>query len=79
MTINSASDVIAVAKARGFRLFVDPGPPPMPYINGNRAEATPALMGALKAWRLEIIDILQNGAAQDTRHDQRPMEKPQAP
>ena len=51
--------MIAAAQRRGFKIRVDPGPPPMPILNGDRAQATDALMQALRAWRLEIIEELQ--------------------
>jgi hypothetical protein len=62
--IRSAQDVIAIAKARGFDLAIRPGPPPMPVLThcgGDRqaAQATPVLMEALKAWRVEIMDLLR--------------------
>lgn len=65
--IRSAQDVIAIAKARGFRLAVRPGPPIMPVLvcprdSKARAEATETLLQALKAFRLEIIDILTKEA-----------------
>ena len=31
--IRSAEDVIAIAKSRGFKIVVDPGPPPMPRLS----------------------------------------------
>lgn len=63
MAIKSAKDVIEIAKARGFAFRVDPGPPPMPVLvkppNVPKEEASPVLMEALRAWRLEIIEELQ--------------------
>lgn len=62
MKIKTAKDVIAVAESRGFKLRVVPGPPPMPVLHKPahvpRESATDALMAALKAWRLEIIEEL---------------------
>lgn len=62
MTLKTAKDVIAVAKARGFEIHVRPGPPPMPVLHcpGNvpKSLATETLLNALRAWRLEIIDEL---------------------
>lgn len=58
MKIRSAQDVIAVARARGFKILLDPGPPPMPFLRGDTRQATQALMVALKAWRVEIMDAL---------------------
>ncbi len=58
MSIRSARDVMQVARERGFRFEVDEGPPPMPRIVGYADRSTPALLDALKAWRLEIIEIV---------------------
>ncbi len=72
MKIRTAEDVIAVAKARGFKIVVDPGPPPMPKltfrvqpdkVEAQREEATPALRGALKVWRVEIMKLVMEGKA----------------
>lgn len=72
MRIRCASDVIAIAKARGFRIIVDPGPPPMPKLTfrvrpeqreAQVAEASQALMGALKTWRIEIMKLVTEGKA----------------
>lgn len=62
--IKSAEDVMRIAAERGFTFGINPGPPPMPFIrttNGgaNRLDATDALQNALKAWRLEIIAIIE--------------------
>ena len=56
--IRNAQDVLNVAKRRGFQVLMNPGPPPMPILRGDPKEATPALMQALKAWRVEIMDLL---------------------
>ena len=60
--INTAKDVIAVARDRGFDVFVKTGPPPMPVLvvpaGADRTWATDALLNALKAWRREIIEEL---------------------
>lgn len=58
MKIRRAEDVIDIAKRRGFTLRLEPGPPPMPVLRGDKNMATPALMEALKAWRVEIIEII---------------------
>jgi hypothetical protein len=58
MKIRCARDVIEVARERGFDVLVNTGPPPMPFLRGNPVQATDPLMGALKAWRLEIIEEL---------------------
>jgi hypothetical protein len=62
--IRSAQDVIAVARARGFDVQIRPGPPRMPVLvcpkNVDRRLATDTLMSALKAWRSEIIEILES-------------------
>jgi hypothetical protein len=62
MKLTCAKDIIAVAKARGFDVLVRPGPPPMPVLRvpagTSRDMATPALLEALKAWRVEIMQEL---------------------
>lgn len=62
MRFKSAKDVIEVAMDRGFTIHVNQGPPPMPFLRGpggkDNPNATEALMTALKAWRLEIIEEL---------------------
>lgn len=62
MSLRSAKEIIAVARARGFDVRVKPGPPPMPVLRipgeANPGNNTEALMTALKAWRLEIIEEL---------------------
>ena len=59
MKYRSAADILAVVKARGLFVTVDPGPPPMPLLHaGSRLlkdEGTEPLLAALRAWRLEII------------------------
>jgi hypothetical protein len=67
--IKTAQDVIAVAKKRGFTIVVEPGPPPVPMLRYSKGKVDPKLaneplMDALRAWRLEIIDIVQNGQAE---------------
>jgi hypothetical protein len=65
--IKTAQDVIAVAQKRGFKVEVRPGPPPMPVLvvpNGiSRTLANEPLMAALRAWRLEIIDLVSKQEA----------------
>ncbi len=56
--IRTAQDVMAVARSRGFRFRVNPGPPPMPEIVGHKERSSEALVDALKAFRLEIIEIV---------------------
>lgn len=62
--IRSAKDVIEVAKSRGFSIRIDEGPPPMPVLlrpsGVKKDEVTKALMDALKAWRLEIIEEMNS-------------------
>lgn len=74
MNIRSAKDVIAVAEARGFKVVVKPGPPPMPVLRKppgvERSAATDALMEALRAWRLEIIEELS--APNESKPDKTP-------
>jgi len=64
--IRSAQDVIAVARARGFDLAIRPGRPRMPVLvcpkNVDIRLATDTLLGALKAYRPEIIEILESEA-----------------
>ena len=62
----SAKDIIVVARARGFTIRVDAGPPAMPVLEcpriaggKNNPLVTDALLGALRAWRLEVIDEIQ--------------------
>lgn len=59
----TAKDVVDVVHARGFRIKLDLGPPPMPLLNrptgADKTLATEALMGALRAWRTEIIEMLK--------------------
>ena len=63
MRIKSAQDVIDVARSRGFDVRINPGPPVMPVLfvpaKAQKADATDVLLGALRAWRLEIIEILR--------------------
>jgi hypothetical protein len=60
--ILTARAVIEVAKARGFDVRVKPGPPPMPVLfcpgKADKSLATDALLEALRAWRVEIINEL---------------------
>lgn len=58
MKIESAADVIRIAESRGFKVCLNPGPPPMPYLKGFPDQATEALLAALKAFRVEIIEEL---------------------
>ena len=57
--IRSAQDVLDVAKARGFTVHIDVGPPIMPFLRGDVREATGPLMAALKCFRLEVIELLR--------------------
>ncbi len=63
MNLKSARGVIEAARTRGFVLLINPGPPPMPVLrkpaNVKESEATPALLDALRAWRVEIMDELK--------------------
>jgi hypothetical protein len=60
--INTAKDVIAVARDRGFDVLVKTGPPPLPVLvipaGADKRLATDALLAALRAWRLEVIEEL---------------------
>lgn len=61
MKIRTAKDLIAVARARGFGFRVDLGPPPQPYLvsrNNTKRLATEALLNALKAFRVEVMEEL---------------------
>ena len=62
MKFQTAEDVLRAARERGFEVRVDPGPPPMPVLHYHnpreKALATDAMLGALRAWRLEIIALL---------------------
>mgnify|MGYP001615274680 CR=1 FL=1 len=62
MTIESmnGADVIAIAKKYGFQVLLADGPPVMPFLRGDPKKATPALLGALKAFRVEIIEELRS-------------------
>lgn len=51
----SGLDVMRIAEERGFKVVLDPGPPPQPILRGDREKLTPALFEALKAFREEII------------------------
>lgn len=66
MRLKTAQDVIAVAKARGFSIRVEQGPPPMPVLcRPGKVQVelvTDALMDALRAWRLEIIEEISKEA-----------------
>lgn len=67
MTLKTVDDVIRVAESRGLRIWIDPGPPPMPMLRVpsgvDRGLATVALMDALKAWRVDIIERLTKESA----------------
>lgn len=83
MNIRTARDVIAIAEARGFRVRLNPGPPPMPVLvkpaGVDRAQATDALMAALKAWRAEIIEELNkfpNEAGSALPNESKPAKAP---
>lgn len=62
MKLRTPKELLAVVKARGMKVRVDYGPPPMPVLvrpaNVPKAEASEILVMALKAWRLEIIEEL---------------------
>jgi hypothetical protein len=51
-------DVIRLAEERGFKVLLNQGPPPMPFLRGDPDYATPALREALSAYREEIIEVL---------------------
>jgi hypothetical protein len=61
--IRSAQDVIAVARSRGLDVQISPGPPRIPVLvcpkQVDKKLVTDTLMVALKAWRPEIIEILE--------------------
>ncbi len=67
--IRTAQDVLDAAKARGFEVKIKPGPPPMPYLVGKFANATPALMEALKAFRVEILELLIGDPVEEGMED----------
>ncbi len=54
--IRCASDIMKEARSRGLRIRINRGPPPMPEVIGPEEEKTPALLDALRAFRLDIID-----------------------
>jgi hypothetical protein len=60
--ILSAEAVLEIVRERGLEVRIQPGPPPMPVLHRPshvpKSLVTPALMDALRVWRLEIIDIL---------------------
>lgn len=62
--IRSAQAVIDVARSRGFDIVIRPGPPRMPVLvcpDGVPVSlATETLMGALKAWRIEIMALIED-------------------
>ena len=68
MKFRSAKDIIDVVRRRGMSIKVDPGPPPLPMLTGPRgvldSQATEALMNALRAWRLEIIELVSTQHAE---------------
>ena len=72
--IRCAKDVIDEAKGRGFKIVVNPGPPPMPALRGQKEQATPALVEALKLFRLEIIDFV---LAEQKAAEQKAAEEPE--
>lgn len=61
--IRSAQDVINVARSRGFDVKIDPGPPRMPVLvrpkNVPMSLVTETLMQALRAWRVEIMALIE--------------------
>lgn len=55
----SASDVLRVARARGFAVDIHPGPPRMPMlVGGDDSQRSYGLSECLKAFREEIIELL---------------------
>lgn len=62
IAIDSAAAVLRVVQDRGLKVVILPGPPTMPVLRVPRgvdpALASPALLATLRAWRLEIIDLL---------------------
>lgn len=72
MKLKTAKDILSVAKARGFKVEVRPGPPPMPVLfnptGPDTSHATPVLLQALKAFRLEIIEELTKAKIESNGH-----------
>lgn len=56
----TAADIISFARARGFKVMIAPGPPPMPFLRGDPTNCTDALKDALIAFREEIIELLKD-------------------
>lgn len=57
----SGADIIKIAELRGFKVLLNPGPPPMPFLRdpgGHIPPPTDPLIQALKAYREEIIEEL---------------------
>ncbi len=69
MKITNARQVIDIARQRGFSVHLRPGPPETPVLHisstgkATRTDATDPLIGALRAWRVEIIDLLKQDEA----------------
>ncbi len=67
--IRSAEDVLQVVKERGLKVKINMGPPPMPILhkpaNVDRSVVTEPLLEALRAWRVEIIEILSPQKSED--------------
>lgn len=60
--IDSGRKVIEAAESRGFTVHFMEGPPPMPFLRGDKTKCTPDLIDLLKAWRLEVIEELKREA-----------------
>jgi hypothetical protein len=62
MKIRSAQDLLKIVEERGLKVEIQPGPPIMPVLRSSRNrtkdQATQALLGALRAFRAEIIELL---------------------
>lgn len=54
-----AADVIRIAEARGFKVFLKENEPPMPVLRGDPNDVTPALLEALASFRTDIIAELR--------------------
>ena len=59
----SGKDVMRIANERGFTIVLHPGPPPMPVLRdpgGQIPPPTEPLLEALRAFRREILEILDD-------------------